>query len=101
MAQLRYLSHRCTTSHRPQYTAEDTSVHPGDRCLTTPWHLGSRALPDTKPCRLWDPAYMAPSLLLEVNNVRGLVGTQAPKSRAVTCSAKRLSPHPGDLRGSV
>jgi len=60
-----------------------TSVHPGDRCLTTLWFLGARALRDTGPRRSWDPAYVAP-IVPVVNDARGLVGTQAPQSRAVT-----------------
>ena len=51
-----------------------TSVHPGDRCLTTLWLLGARALRDTDLRRSWDPAYVAPTLLV-VNYARGLVGT--------------------------
>ena len=76
-AQLCCSSHRCPMSHLPHYVAKDTSSYPGDRCLTTLQHLGSRALRDTGPHRSWDPAYVAPSLLA-VNNARGLVGTQAP-----------------------
>ena len=52
-----------------------TSVHPGDRCLTTLWFLGARALRDTGPCRSWDPTYVAP-ILPVVNDTRGLVGTK-------------------------
>jgi len=37
------------------------------------------------------PAYVAPTLSV-VNNAQWLVGTQAPQSRALTRSAKRLSP---------
>ena len=70
-----------------------TSIHPGDQCLITLWFLGPRASRDTDPRRSWDLAYVAPTLLV-VNDARGLVGTQAPQSRAVTCSAKRLSRHP-------
>jgi len=70
-----------------------TSVHPGDRWLTTLWFPGARASQDTGPHRSWDPAYVAP-IVPVVNDARGLVGTQAPQSRAVTCSAKRLSPCP-------
>ena len=92
MAQLYCLGHRCPISHRHHNTVENTLVHPGDRRLTTPRHLGSPALRGTGPHRSWDPTYVAPSLL--VVNARGLVGTQAPQSRAITCSAKRLSPHP-------
>ena len=73
-----------------------TSVYPGDRCLTTIWFLGARASRDTDPRRSWDAAYVAPTLLV-VNDTRGLVGTQAPQSRAVTYLAKRLSPRPSDL----
>ena len=51
-----------------------TSVHPGDRCLTTLWFLGARASRDTDPHRSRDPAYVAPTLLL-VNEAQGLVGT--------------------------
>jgi len=74
VAQLCCLSHRCPMSHRPHYTVEDTSVHLGDRLLTTPRHFGSRALRDTGPRCSWDPTYVAPSLLV-VNDARGLVGT--------------------------
>ena len=74
MAQFYFLSHRCPISHRPHYTVEDTSVHPGDRRLTTPWHLGSRALRDTGPRLSWNPAYVTPSLLV-INDARGLVST--------------------------
>jgi len=59
MAQLCCLSHRCPMSHRPHFVAEDTSTHPGDRRLTTLWHLGSRVLRDTDPRRSWDLAYVA------------------------------------------
>ena len=69
------------------------SVHPGDRCLTTLWFLGIRASRDTDPRRSWDPAYVA-STSLVVNDTRGLVSTQAPQSRTVTCSTKRLSSCP-------
>jgi len=55
-----------------------TSVHPGDRCLTTLWFLSARSSQDTDPRCLWDPAYMGPTLLV-VNDARGLVGTQAPQ----------------------
>ena len=51
-----------------------TPVHPSNRCLTTLWFLGARALQDTGPRCLWDPAFVAP-ILLVVNNTRGLVGT--------------------------
>jgi len=51
-----------------------TSVHPSDRCLTTLWSLGARASRDTDSCRSWDPAYVAPTLLV-VNDAQGLVGT--------------------------
>ena len=44
-------------SHRPHSVAEDTSAHPGDRRLTTLWHLGSRILQGTGLRRSWDPAY--------------------------------------------
>jgi len=84
VAQLSCSSHRCPISHRP---------HPGDQSLTTLRHLGPRASRDTGPRRSWDPTYVAPSLLA-VNYARGLVSTQVPQSRAVTCSAKRLSPRP-------
>jgi len=77
MALLYCLSQRCSISHRPHYIAEDTSAHPGDQSLTTIRRLGSHALQDTGPCRLWDPAYVAPPILV-VNDARGLVGTQAP-----------------------
>jgi len=39
------------------------------------------------PCHSWDPAYVTPRLLA-VNDVRGLVGTQAPQSRAVNLFSK-------------
>ena len=71
VAQLCCSSHRCLISHRPHYIAEDTSVHPGDRCLTTLRHLGSRASRDTGPRCSWDLAYVAPSLLV-VNDTREL-----------------------------
>ena len=32
-----------------------TSVHPDDRCLSTLWLLGARALQDTSSRRSWDP----------------------------------------------
>jgi len=48
-----------------------TSVHPGDRCLTTLWFLGARASRDTHLHRSGDPAYMPPTLLV-VNDARGL-----------------------------
>jgi len=60
-----------------------TSVHPGDRCLTTLWLLSARATRNTVRCCSWDPAYVAATSLV-VNDARGLVGTQAPQSRAVT-----------------
>jgi len=93
VTQLCCLSHRCPLSHRPPYIIEDTLVHLGDRSLTTLRHLDSCALRDTGPRYSWDPAYVAPPLLV-VNDARGLVGTQVPQSRAVTCLAKRLSPRP-------
>jgi len=93
VAQLCCSNHRFSISHRPHYAPEDTSAHLGDRSLTTLRHLGSRALRDTGPRRSWDPACVAPSLLA-INYTWGLVGTQAPQSRAVTCWAKRLSSRP-------
>jgi len=63
VAQLCCSSHRCPTSHRPHDIAEDTSVHPSDRRLTTLRHLGSRALRDTDPRHSWDPPYAGPPLL--------------------------------------
>jgi len=51
-----------------------TSVDLGDLCLTTLWFLGACASQDTDPRRSWDPAYVAPTLLV-VNDARGLVGT--------------------------
>jgi len=52
-----------------------TSVHLGDRCLTTLWFLGARASRDTVPRRSWDPAYVAP-IVPVVNDARVLVDTK-------------------------
>jgi len=64
VAQLCCLSHWCSISHRPHYIHEDTLAHPGDRCLTTLWYFGARALRNTGPCRAWDPPYVGPPLLV-------------------------------------
>jgi len=56
--------------------SSDTSVDPGDRCLSTLWFLGTHASRDTDPCRSWDPTYVAP-ISPVVNDARGLVGTSS------------------------
>jgi len=76
------------------------SVHPDDRCLTTLGSFGARVLRGTSLRCSWDPLTLHQHEQWLVNT-SGLVGTQAPQPRAVTRSAKRLSPCPGDLRGSV
>jgi len=62
--------------------------------------LSARALRGTGSRCSWDPLTWHQHYQWSVN-ARGLVGTQAPQPWAVTRSAKRLSPCPGDLRGSV
>ena len=60
VTQLCCSSHRCPICHRPRYTAEDTSAHPGDQSLTTLRHLGSHALRDIGPAALVGPSLRDP-----------------------------------------
>jgi len=92
VAQLCCLSHRCPMSHRPHCIAEDTSAHPGttfDHSLA-PWLMCL--------ARHWPMSLVGPSLrgppLLAVNDVRGLVGTQAPQSQAVNLFSEETKSSP-------
>jgi len=59
--------------------------------LLAPWRM---CFAGYWPALLMGPAYVAPTYQWSVN-ARGPVSTQAPQSRVVTRSAKRLSPCPG------
>jgi len=68
--------HQCPIFHRPNYIAEDTSVHPRDRHLTALRNHGPRASQNNGPRRSWDPAYVDHHYL-QSNEARGLVGSQS------------------------
>ena len=68
-------------SHRPHSVAEDIVAHPGDRRLTTHWHPGLAVCETLAHAAHGTNLRGPPSLA--INDVRGLVSTQAPQSRAV------------------
>jgi len=59
-----HLSWPNSTVRVPMYDlsilSSGTSVHPGDRCLTTLWFLGARDSRDIGSRRSWDPTYVTP-----------------------------------------
>jgi len=93
MVQFSCLNRRCPMSHQPYSVAKDTSAHPGDRHPTINRHPSSCRLWDIGSFRLWDPAYVAHHYLA-VNDVWGLVGTQAPQSQAVNLFSEETKSSP-------